>query len=230
MPREHVHIPSTGNIVLEAEIGVLNPNSDKTKFALVCTHPYSMMGGHMSNNVPSALFKHFYGNNSDLPQQLRDSISVVVKFNFRGVGESTGSSTVTAWDEREDGKAVCKYIVEKYKVDKIIILGYSCGSAIMSGIADEIEQVDSFAAISYPKGWWASWIFGGHYSHIGKKPKFFILGTQDQFASVSSFTKWYDTLAEPKELQIIQDADHFWFGTEDVIIKHIQPWLLKRIQ
>jgi alpha/beta superfamily hydrolase len=229
---DRVFIPS-GDVQLEAQIGVIhNEDVTGTKYGIICTHPYSKMGGNLDNNVPSALFKHFVKKNDELPQQLQNSIHVVVRFNFRGVGQSTGSSTITAWDEREDGRAVCEYILKKYAIQKIIFLGYSCGSLITSGIADEIEQVDSFIAISYPKGWWAGWLFSSHYAKLtSKKPKLFILGTQDQFASISSFKSYYNqSIPDPKELYIVEDADHFWFGMEQVLVNRIQEFLMNQIK
>ncbi|KAL0476348.1 hypothetical protein AKO1_006257 [Acrasis kona] len=189
------------------------------------------MGGNMNNNVTGAFFHHFVEDMEDHPLVIQESVACVVRFNTRGVGQSTGSSTVTAWEERDDIISVCNYVLERCNIQKIIFIGYSCGSLLTSGVADLIPQVHSFVAISYPKGWWASWLFSNHYKEVlpSKKPKLFILGTSDQFASTDSFSVWFDdVLKEPKKLQIY-DGDHFWFGMEVKLLETVKKWMVNQI-
>ena len=36
---------------------------------------------------------------------------------------------------------------------------------------------------------------------------------------------FYEKVAEPKELEITEGGDHFWFGREDGIVGHVAEWV-----
>lgn len=61
-------------------------------------------------------------------------------------------------------------------------------------------------------------------------PKFFIIGNQDNFSSISS---WKDNVVEKvpgdKMAVIIDKVDHFWHGCENLIVKEIHNWLLTKL-
>lgn len=201
------------NISLEYEMIRGNKNS---KLALILTHPYGLMGGSMHNNVTCAVFERFGWK-----------YNTVLMFNFRGIGESEGWPTVTGWNERNDFKAACKFVLSLENAPKdMILIGYSAGSAIGCGCIDEVPELIAYCAIGYPVGWTASIIFGSHYPKAkSTKPKLFIQGDWDQFTSVSTLDTWVDGLEGEKEKVIIKGADHFFFGYEDKVVTVIEKWL-----
>lgn len=196
--------------------------------ALLFTHPYAILGGNKDNNVPDALYNNFRDTRGG-----KDCLAdIVIKYNSRGVGGSSGWPTLTAWKERQDALAVLDYLVNEMRVEHIWIVGYSCGAAVACGCADERDEVAGVIAIGYPKGFMAGLLFSSHYPLIAatEKPKFFILGDRDQFASVSSFQKWFQSeemRGKDKELEIVLGADHFWFGMEGKLCTLVRRWLLK---
>ncbi len=221
---------------LEAEIAVL-PNYLKKlqqntpqlpSHAIILTHPYSWLGGNMQNNVPEFLFEYF----SQFKHPLQSKLACIVKFNFRGVGNSGGWKSLTGWNEREDVKAVVNFLVKTYHIQQVHIVGYSFGSAVASGVAQDLDVVKSVTAISYPKGMLAGILFSSHYSSLlhCTKPKLFLLGDSDNFASASSFEKWLqDHVAQPTEFHLIENLDHFWFGKENLIPNYLIPFLQKQM-
>jgi alpha/beta superfamily hydrolase len=65
--------------------------------------------------VVSSMFKNF-----------SKIYNTVIAVNLRGIGSSTGSSTITGWDEREDIIETCKYalsIESKNPPKNIYIIG-----------------------------------------------------------------------------------------------------------
>jgi alpha/beta superfamily hydrolase len=99
-------------IQLEAEY-IHNPQASNST-CIILTHPYSLLGGSMHNNVTSRLFN-----------TLCDHFCLVLRFNFRGVGKSTGSATFTGKEEISDVIAVCKYVLSLGKqISQIYIVGY----------------------------------------------------------------------------------------------------------
>jgi alpha/beta superfamily hydrolase len=71
--------------------------------ALVLTHPHSNLGGDMNNNVVEYLFGCF---------QQTGWFNSILRFNFRGVGGSTGSSSWTGKNERQDVIAACNFLLQ----------------------------------------------------------------------------------------------------------------------
>lgn len=202
-------------IKLEAQVERGDKNS---KISVILTHPYSWLGGSMYNNVTDSVFK-----------KLKSKVNTIVAFNFRGVGESTGWSTLTGWNERNDVIAVCKYIktLENPGTD-IYIIGYSAGSAIACGVVDELDEIKGYCAIGYPYGWTTSIMFSSHYPKaITKKSKLFVIGDNDQFTSVSTLKYFYDSLEGDKDFQVLEGADHFFFGDEKRLAQVIEKWISK---
>jgi len=62
-----------------------------------------------------------------------------VLFSSTGVGGSTGSSTLTGKDEREDVLAVCRFLLSQDPaLDGIVLVGYSFGSCVALSAAYEV--------------------------------------------------------------------------------------------
>jgi alpha/beta superfamily hydrolase len=105
---------------------------------VVLTHPYGPLGGEKNNNVVLSLARFF---------QTR-GISTV-RFNFRGVGRSTGRGSWRGEPERQDVLAACKHLLTggddgNSPVKRVILCGYSYGSAIASSCADELPEIVAF--------------------------------------------------------------------------------------
>jgi alpha/beta superfamily hydrolase len=87
--------------------------------AVIC-HPHSLMGGSMYNNVVEALQEAFAS----------EGISTL-RFNFRGVGSSTGSYSEGV-GEKEDIWAAGNYL-KTSGLREIFFAGYSFGAWVGAG-------------------------------------------------------------------------------------------------
>ncbi|RKO92789.1 Alpha/Beta hydrolase protein, partial [Blyttiomyces helicus] len=65
-------------------------------------HPYGPLGGNMDNNVVAALFRNFASKGF-----------MVIRFNFRGVGNSTGKTSWRGQGEVDDVLTVVRYARER---------------------------------------------------------------------------------------------------------------------
>lgn len=190
------------DIKLEAELFL--SNAEKLSIATLICHPHPQYGGNMYNNVVSAIFNTL----------IQNSISCL-RFNFRGVGNSTGYHT-NGEGELSDTKACIDFLVNKYNFDKILIYGYSYGAAIGCSTVNYSKEIIAYCAISFP------WDFMGpeYKKHSqSEKPKLFIQGNRDTLANYENFKNHYKFYLEPKKYKIINGADHFYIGFEQEVAK-----------
>ncbi len=206
MPTElSVTIPS-GDVTLEGALAAALPGAP----AVVICHPHPDYGGSMENNVVYAV---------------RDTaISLglaVLRFNFRGVGDSGGHSTGELMDARDVGAAVDFIASHKDLTPKAIYLvGYSYGAwvGIFHAVSD--ERISAWAAISPPTG-----LLDFSYLVGSPVPKLIVTGDADYFVSMEELKKIYDRLAEPKRFATIKGADHFYWGHENLLKKEVGSFL-----
>jgi alpha/beta superfamily hydrolase len=165
--------------------------------ALVC-HPHPQHGGTMHNKVVYRIARG-----------LRNSGSVVLRFNYRGVNLSHG-----AYDEGEgeleDARVALDYLRGRYPTLPFTVAGFSFGSRIAlrlgCGIARRVIAV-GFPAAYKDKASLDTCI----------TPRVFIQSTHDQFGSVEQIESIVAALPEPKQLHLVEAADHFFGGALDAL-------------
>ncbi len=172
---------------------------------LIC-HPHPQYGGNMYNNVVSGVFNKLIEN----------KISCL-RFNFRGVGNSTGTHS-DGTGELEDVKVIIDFLINEKNCEKIIICGYSYGAAMGCSAINYSNKVISFISISFP------WDFvDSKFKALSQsnKPKLFIQGDQDTVARYESFEENYRFYKNPKTKKIIGGSDHFYWGYEEQIANEV---------
>ncbi|MFO8017216.1 MAG: alpha/beta fold hydrolase [Promethearchaeia archaeon] len=196
-------------IQLEAEY--LHSTTDN-EFAVIICHPHPQYGGSMHNNVVSAVFSRLKMENINC-----------LRFNFRGVGNSSGSPS-DGVGELEDVKACVEYLVGEKHYEKILICGYSYGAAIGCSAVNYSKHIVGFVAISFP------WDFmDENFKKLSQtgKPKFFIQGDEDSIAKYNRFQEHYDDYQEPKEYTIIKGANHFYRSYEHQVAEEVHKFIKK---
>jgi hypothetical protein len=132
----------------------------------------------------------------------------VLRFNFRGVGKSQGSFT-GGEGERGDFTAALDYMARRYPALSLWAAGFSFGSwiALETGAID--DRVTVLIGIAPPVT-----REGYDFSNVLKstKPKFFVQGEADDICPIQDMWKFYGALPEPKELVVIDGADHLFDG------------------
>lgn len=160
--------------------------------AVVC-HPHPAHGGTMHNKV---VFR--------VAQALGELGFPALRFNFRGVGRSSG-----VYDhgdgERDDVRAALDEIARRFPRAPICLAGFSFGSWVGLPIGCADARVHQLIGVGVP----TSLLTTDALSNCGK-PKLIAQGAQDQYGPQSSLLPWYDALPEPKALAVIPEADHFF--------------------
>jgi alpha/beta superfamily hydrolase len=167
------------------------------KAAVVFAHPLPTHGGTMHT-------KAVYQAAKGLVRAGR----AVLRFNFRGVGASEGSFT-DGPGEKEDFTAALDYMRARYPDAPLWAAGFSFGSwiALETGaVNDDVTVLIGIAPPVMKEGY--------DFSHTKRstKAKFFIQGEGDDICPLQDMWKFYSELPEPKELVIIDAADHLFDG------------------
>ncbi|MEP6715091.1 MAG: alpha/beta family hydrolase [Terriglobia bacterium] len=176
---------------------------DPTEAFLVC-HPHPLFGGTMHNKVVYRIAKG-----------LRSSGSVVLRFNFRGVNLSHGKHD-DGNGELEDARASLNFLRERYPALPFSLAGFSFGSRIITRLG--CPRGDSLAdprpnrmiAVGFPTR-----LGTAEYLTDCSLRKYFVQSTHDEFGPREKLEAAFATFAEPKSLQFIEAADHFFAGALD---------------
>ena len=130
----------------------------------------------------------------------------VLRFNFRGVGRSAGS-----WDEgdgeKDDYRAALDYFASRYPDTELWAAGFSFGSYIAMTCGAEDQRVCTLIGIAPPVDRYEFATV-----KLSTKPKFVIHGERDELISLKRVREFYAQLQEPKELVVIDRANHLFDG------------------
>ena len=169
--------------------------------AVVFAHPHPQFGGTMHTK---AVYQGAKG--------LSRIGCAVLRFNFRGVGQSEGQFD-QGDGEKQDFSAATDYMATRYPGARIWAAGFSFGAwvALEAGAAD--DRVSALIGIAPPV---ATSVSGMQYSFPltleSTKPKFFVQGEADEVCPLEGLWRFYGQLKEPKEIVVIDGADHLFEG------------------
>ena len=171
--------------------------------AVLC-HPHPLYGGSMNDGVLQALHRGFAkGSGSTL------------RFNFRGVGASTGRHDEGA-GEVDDVLAAVEFL-KSQGVEQVVLAGYSFGAVMclkaasrlaveaMVLVAPPLQMLDEFSRPAIPC--------------------LVILGSEDQVVDANETASGF----ADREVELINGADHFFFDKQDEIERLVAskgeiPW------
>ena len=199
---------SNNDVTLEAELFQSKLGTENV-LVLIC-HPHPQYGGNMFNNVVSGVFNKL----------VRNKVSCM-RFNFRGVGRSTGTHS-NGTGELSDVHACIDFVINERKFEKIFLCGYSYGAAIGCSAVGYSDKIVGYISISFP------WDFmGSKYKELSQssKPKLFIQGDRDTVAHYGNFQANFDYYLDPKKKKIIEGADHFYGNYEEQVADIVLEFL-----
>jgi alpha/beta superfamily hydrolase len=177
---------------------------DRTPGIVIC-HPHPLYGGDMGNNVVVALAEAFAAAGF-----------AVLRFNFRGVGRSTGHYA-EGIGEQGDARAALAWLSSQPGIaaDRLFLAGYSFGARVTLAVASTDPRVRGFIVVAPPvlRGDWPA-----VESSLG--PKIFLCGDRDPYAPPEVLTGMVHSLPEPKRLIVFPDTDHFFVGQERGLAQH----------
>jgi alpha/beta superfamily hydrolase len=163
-------------------------------------HPHPLHGGTMHT-------KALYQAAKAMPR-----IGVAaLRFNFRGVGSSTGTFD-SGPGEKDDFRAALSYVEQRFPDLPIWAAGMSFGSWIALTVGAEDPRVSLLLAVAPPIDRYDFEVL-----KTSTLPKFIVHGENDELISIKEIRKFYAQIPEPKELVTIEDANHLFEGKTSLV-------------
>ncbi len=189
-----------GNLFIPAPHGRLEamyrPKSEQAERVALVLHPHPLHGGTMHNKVVFRAAK-----------ALNESGFETLRFNFRGVGQSTGTHD-EGRGEQDDARAALDYLIRSQpNARQALIAGFSFGSIVGLKVGCSDERIHKLIAIGAP-------------ARMGSldflvdcaKPKLFIHGVEDAVAPLAPLEEFLAKLPASANLELkrIEGAGHFF--------------------
>ena len=209
-----------GNLLLPASHGHLEaiikePSGEPTGVALVC-HPHPLGGGTMHNKV---VFRAAAG--------IVDAGLITLRFNFRGVGASTGVHREIE-SGKEDVRDALNYLIENYPDEEITLAGFSFGSRAGMEVGMSDDHVKRLISIGTPVDKYGDYDFLDGFV----KPILFVHGDQDEFGSIENVRRLVNEVSKTAETELVvfENCGHFFDEHLKELRDAIRSWVEQKIQ
>ena len=195
-----------GTVGHDGRVSIGHPGG--LRAAVVLAHPHTEMGGTMHTKVVYQAAK-----------ALSRIGCAVLRFNFRGAGASMGTFS-NGPGEQDDFRAALDYMQEQYPGAALWAAGMSFGSWVALTIGAEDPRVTTLLGICPP-------IARYDFATVERSatPKFFIHGEFDEICPLKDMKAFYARAAEPKELVVIDAANHLFDGRVSDVADTIEDLL-----
>ena len=206
-----------GNLFIPVEHGRLEailkePREPTASGVALVLHPHPLGGGTMHNKV---VFR--------AAAALNDAGLITLRFNFRGVGQSTGEHD-EGRGEREDVRAGLDYLSANYSDQEITLCGFSFGARVGLEVGMADERVARMIAIGAPVD-----KYDFSFLEECRKPILFVHGEHDEFGNVRKLRELVARIQQNAqvELRIIAGAGHFFDDQLSELKAAITEWMLQ---
>jgi alpha/beta superfamily hydrolase len=195
---------------------LLNTGAEQPTHAAVVCHPHPLYGGTMHNKVVFHIMKAL--NQFGFP---------VLRFNFRGAGLSEGEHDFGR-GEVEDVRTALDWLNAEFRLP-IVFAGFSFGAATGLKAACPDPRVAALISVGTPLQV-EDRPYAYDFLRTCAKPKLFVSGGRDQFGPRPSLDHLIASVAEPKTLVVIENADHFFAEQLEELRQVITKWVINTIQ
>ena len=205
MQTRPIEITSADSIILEGQLDLPDSGGASVSQGVVICHPHSLYGGEMTNVVVMAIAAAVVQRGF-----------AALRFNFRGVGRSTGAYG-DGIGEVDDAAAALAWLSTAAAMNsggavsgnQVALAGYSFGGGVALAASTRRPDLAALALISPGINDGAADAYGGL-----TMPKLIATGEADNFATVERVRGLASRLPGATELYIAAQADHFWWGEE----------------
>lgn len=171
------------------------PDGSPRGAAIVC-HPHPLFGGTMHTK---AVYR--------AAQALNEAGLVTLRFNFRGVGASTGSYD-EGLGEQDDARAALDWLAEEHAGLPLVVGGFSFGSMVGLRVGAEDDRVVALLGLGLPVERDEKYDFG--FLASAGKPALLVQGENDEFGSGETISGVVSGLGAHVSLVRVPGADHYF--------------------
>jgi alpha/beta superfamily hydrolase len=161
--------------------------------AAVLCHPHPLGGGTMNNNVVYRAAR-----------AMVDAGIAVLRFNFRGVGASTGRHDGGAGEE-DDALAAMEILAQRHPGLPLWMAGFSFGARVGLTVGARDARVAKLLGIGLALN-----MFDYSFLDACVKPKAIIQAANDEYGGRGPVEAAVARMAEPKRLWVVDDATHLF--------------------
>jgi alpha/beta superfamily hydrolase len=149
-----------------------------------------------------------------------------LRFNFRGVGLSEGRFG-DGVAEIADVAGAIDYVMAQEDVDphRIYLMGYSFGASVGLRQVENDPRIGAVVALCLPLGASSIRPLEKDFWESCSTPKLFLAGDRDHICPLVELQALAQHLPEPKQLVVLEGADHFLWGREEEVADAIGDFL-----
>ena len=189
---------------------VLRQPQETARGAAVMCHPHPLHGGTMHTK---AVYR--------AAQAMTEAGLAALRFNFRGVGRSTGSFD-GGIGEAEDARSALEHVERLFPGLPLVAGGFSFGSLAALRAGAGHGRVAAMVGVGlafdrYDYGFLAD----------ARCPVLIVQGECDEFGSGARAMEFARQLAGPVEAVVIPGADHYFHGHFDELRRGIREFLTR---
>jgi alpha/beta superfamily hydrolase len=176
------------------------PQNSPRGAAVMC-HPHPLHGGTMHTK---AVYRAAQG--------LNEAGLVTLRFNFRGVGTSTGSHDQGV-GEQDDLRAALDWLQEEHPHLPLIVGGFSFGSMVALTVGADDQRVAGLLGLGLPVSLEERYDYD--FLADADKPVLVVQGENDEFGSGDAVAEALQGLGDHITLVRVPETDHYFFGRLD---------------
>jgi uncharacterized protein len=183
------------------------PQPRPPRAALIC-HPHPLFGGTMHNKVVFRAARAIHARG--IP---------VLRFNFRGAGQSEGAHDQGA-GEKGDVRAALDFLAAHFPEIPVLLGGFSFGAWVGLEVGAEDPRVTELIGIGIP-------VNKSDLSYLMNcsKPKLFLHGSEDPYGERSRVEALVARMPGHNRLVMIEGTGHFFEGKLEEMSAALDEWL-----
>ncbi len=188
------------------------PNHPDQAPIVVLCHPQPA-----SSNMSDSLL-------TTLAKSLAEEGSIVLRYNFRGVGNSQGQQTDGRLEPLDLSGAIDAALAQPgANPEKVCVIGHGFGAYIALLYAPFDVRIRTLVSISLP-------LFraANGFPRAFERPKLFVTAEFDELCPLYKLEPFVEKLPGPKGIRVIVGARHLMHGYEEAattaILKYVRTW------
>lgn len=191
----------------QLEVNLREPEGPPRGAVVVC-HPHPLYGGTMDNRIVYRAAK-----------AAAAAGYAALRFNFRGVGRSTGAFD-QGIGEKDDVAHALRWLEERYPGLPLALIGYSFGAWVGLQVGYAHPRVSAMVGLGIPLD-----LYNMDFLAENPKQTLYIIGTRDEFCSQENLRRFILRLPPSSFVHQIDEADHFFSDHADIVQGLIHDFL-----